>query len=142
MRTNAAQTTTHTNGISKVKQRFEDWRKHRRRGEHIPPALWLAAMDLANVHGVERIAQELRLGPGRLAKRLTIALKKTNKLPKAKAPLAARSAFVELMTPKASGMGECVVELSNARGANMRMQFQGGDMASLVSVMHAFWNAS
>ena len=141
-RENGAQTNTYANEIGEVKQRFEAWRGHRKHGQRIPPALWLAAMDLANAHGVERIAQELRLDPNGLAKRLTIAPKKGNQLPKAKAPLAAQSAFVELMVPKATGMGECVVELSNARGANLRVQFQGGDMAGLVSLMHAFWSAS
>ena len=138
-RENGAQRSAHANEIDQVKQRFEEWRRHRKHGQRIPSALWLAAVDLASAQGMERIAQALRLNPDGLAKRLNNAPKKAAK---AKAPLAAQSAFVELMAPKATGMGECVIELSNAQGANMRVQFQGGDMAGLVSLTRAFWSAS
>jgi hypothetical protein len=94
----------------------------------------MAAVDLASTHGVERIARELGVDGDRLAKRLpggTQVREETHR---------AESGFIELLTPKVVGMGECVVELSNARGAKMRVQFTGGDMAGLVGMMHAFWS--
>lgn len=125
---------SHANDIDQVKKQFDGWRQNHRRGQRIPASLWMAAVDLASTHGVERIARELQVDCDRLAKRLPGGMKAREEAPRAE------SGFIELLTPKIVGMSECVVELSNARGATMRVQFSGGDMAGLVGLMQAFWS--
>jgi hypothetical protein len=125
---------SHANDIDQVKKRFDGWRQSHRRGQRLPEALWMAAVDLASVHGVERIARELQVDCDRLAKRLPGVMKVREETHRAE------SGFIELLTPKVVGMSECVVELSNTRGAKMRVQFSGGDMAGMVGLMQAFWS--
>jgi len=122
------------NDIDQVKKQFDGWRQSHRRGQRIPATLWMAAVELANTHGVERIARELGVDCDRLAKRLPGGIKASEETHRAE------SGFIELLAPKVVGMGECVVELSNAHGAKMRVQFSGGDMAGLAGLMHAFWS--
>lgn len=129
-----AQACAHVGNVDQAKQRFGEWRENRKRGERLPEALWAVAIDLARAHGVERIARELRIDQDRLKARLPGASE-------AMGTQGADGGFVELFAPQAVGMGECVVELSNARGAKMRVQFQGGDMAGLAGLMNAFWSA-
>ena len=52
------------------RSRFKRWRESRQRGEHIPPALWAAAVAVAKEHGLHRIAHELRVDYDGLKRRL------------------------------------------------------------------------
>lgn len=134
IKTKPAQACADVENVEQAKHRFGEWRENRKHGEHIPEVLWATAIELAKAHGVERIACELRVDRDRLKKRLLGASGVTR-------VQSAKDGFVELFAPQAVGMGECVVELSNARGAKMRVQFQGGDMAGLAGMMSAFWSA-
>ena len=134
MKAKRAQACADVENVDQAKHRFGEWRENRKHGEHIPEVLWAAAIDLAKAHGVERIACELRIDHDRLKKRLLGASG-------AMRMQGAEAGFVELFAPQAVGMGECVVELSNARGAKMRVQFQGGDMSGLAGLMNTFWSA-
>src|SRR5437867_1602477 len=112
--------------LEQVKQRFERWRASRKRGQHIPRALWSAAVSLTREHGVERIAQELRINYDRLKQRL-----ESDGAVMRAGGEAAR--FVELLAPRAVGGCECLVELENARGAKMKMVLKGGDLAGSLA---------
>ena len=122
--------------LEQVDQRFKRWRSTRTRGTPIPEALWASAVGLARAQGLNRTARALRLDYYDLKKRLQSG----------EGPACARharSTFVEWLTPRAGGSCECLVELENARGAKMRIELKGGDMAgSLASVSSAFWGAS
>ena len=121
--------------LEQVDQRFKRWRSTRTRGTPIPEALWASAVGLARAQGLNRTARALRLDYYDLKKRLKCAA----------GPACARQAqptFVELLTPRAGGSCECLVELENARGAKMRIELKGGDMArSLASLSSTFWSA-
>ena len=56
--------------LEHVELRFKRWRESRQRGEHIPPALWAAAVAVAKEHGLHRIAHELRVDYDGLKRRL------------------------------------------------------------------------
>jgi len=88
--------------LQQVEQRFERWRESRKRGERIPQALWAAAVGLAREHGLERIAQELRVDYDRLKMRLE------GSAGRARAG-GGEAMFVELMAPSAVGISECIV---------------------------------
>ena len=124
--------------LEQVAQRFKRWRETRVRGEHIPPALWSAAVGMAKEHGLYRIGHELRVDHDGLKKHLERAggVARSGKVD---------SRFVELFAapaPTAAGMRECVVELENARGAKMRVELNGNGLAGLAGLCAAFWSAS
>jgi hypothetical protein len=121
--------------LEQVEQRFGRWRASRKRGERIPQALWSAAMGLAREHGLEQIAQELRVNCDGLKKRLESA----------DGPARAggsEARFVELIAPRAVGICECIVELENARGAKMRIQLKGVEFPDLASLSSVFLNGA
>ena len=47
--------------LENVQELFEQWRKEKKFRDHIPPALWEAALSLADSHPVYTIAKRLRL---------------------------------------------------------------------------------
>jgi len=131
---NPAQVCTQTDSLEQVKRRFERWRASRERGQHIPRPLWAAAVALAKEHGLERISSELRIKYDGLKKQL-----EGGEAPGRTVVREAR--FVELFAPSSVGVSECIVELQNARGAKMRIQLKGGDLAGLASLSSSFWSA-
>lgn len=122
--------------LKQIAQRFRRWRERRKRGEHIPPVLWAAAVGMAKQHGLERIAHELRVDHDGLKKHLERAggVARSGKVD---------TQFVELFAAPgaAAGMRECVVELENSRGAKMRVELNGNGLAGLASLCGAFWSA-
>ena len=121
--------------LEEVDQRFKRWRSTRTRGTPIPQALWASAVGLAREQGLNRTARALRLDYYDLKKRLESAAG-------TRCAGHAQPTFVEWVAPTALGGGECLVELENARGAKMRIQLKGGDLAgSLARLSSAFWSA-
>jgi hypothetical protein len=93
---------------------------------------------MAEVHGLHRIAQELRVDYDGLKKRLEHpgGAARVGKLD---------TEFVELFAVPGStalGVCECAVELENARGAKMRLALNGNGLAGLAGVCSAFWSAA
>jgi hypothetical protein len=130
--------------LEELEGRFRQWRESRRRGDHIPPQLWEAAVDMAREHGVPRVANRLRLNTAFLNKRLAAAAGQ----PRTEAAQP-QPEFVELLTAPAApvaatvaGVHECVVELHNARGAKMRVELNAGGLAGLAHLCRAFWGAA
>ncbi len=121
--------------LEELDERFKQWRCARTRGTRIPEDLWSAAVDLAREQGVNRTARALKLDYYDLKKRLQCAASA------ACAPQA-QPAFVEWLTPAAMGSSECRVELENRRGAKMRIELKGGEVAaSLERLSRSFWSA-
>ena len=103
-------------------------------------ALWSAAVDSGARYGVYRTARTLGLDYSQL-KRSVGSKPQTVKVV-AKAAVAVKSArFVELPASTVLGAGECVVEMENARGGKLRVQFKGGDLAGLTALGSGFWGA-
>ena len=130
-------------GMDALEAHFREWRKQRRRGEHIPQQLWSAAAAMARRHGVARAAKRLGLNAYVLRKHMEEAAGKES-------TDEAEPEFVELTTmpaepapvPLAAGVHECVVELRNARGATMRVEFNTGALAGLAHLCRTFWSAA
>ena len=134
---NVEQTDGHGESLEQVEQRFRRWRESRKQGQRIPAVLWTAAAGMAKQHGVHRVARELRLDYNGLKKRVG---------PVGPAKRAAKidAQFVELFAAPASqapSVCECAVELENARGAKMRVQFNGNGLAGLERLCNSFWSA-
>jgi hypothetical protein len=89
------------------------------------------AVQLANVHGVNRTATALRLDYYSLQKRAGAGTTQA----RASAP-----AFVELPSPVVVSK-QCQLELDNGAGATMRVQLVGYDAADVEALSRSFWNA-
>jgi len=128
------QTTGQGESLEQVEQRFARWRESRTSGQRIPPDLWAAAAGMAKAYGVHRTSRELRLDYNGLKKRMG---------PVGPATQRARidTEFVEWLGATASGVsvGECRVEMENARGAKMRVELKEGGLAALPGLCRAFW---
>jgi hypothetical protein len=127
-------TEAHREAFEAVHRRFECWRSTREHLSPIPEVLWAAAVSVAREHGLNRSARALRLNYYALKERLESA--------EAQACVAqAQARFVELIAPRVASAGECIVELENARGAKMRIQLKGTDIAELASLSSALWSS-
>jgi hypothetical protein len=135
----AVQTTGCSDGLSRLKQQFAQWRAARKAGERIPLHLWAGALTAAVEHGAYRVAAELHLDYAVLERRAALADGKTPAR-----ELAPR--FVELFAPAmpatpVASHAQCVVELDNARGAKMRVELNGNGLSGLAGLCSAFWSA-
>jgi hypothetical protein len=120
--------------LEEVGERFKRWRRARTRRTRIPDELWAAAVDLARERGVNRTARALKLDYYDLKKRLQCA--------NGPCVAPAQPSFVEWLAPAAIGGAECRVELENRRGAKMRIDLKGGEIAaSLECLSRSFWSA-
>jgi len=81
--------------LEQVCQRFERWRKTRKRCSSIPDALWAAAVELARQYGVNKAARALGLNYYSLKRRLESGTHAGLYEPKGGAR------FIELVTPLA-----------------------------------------
>jgi len=132
--TKSAEDVGHGESLEQVKDRFALWRKGRKRGERISNALWAAAVVLAEQHGVQRIAQELRVDCNVLNKHIG-----RNASPTRTAKTVPQ--FVELFAQpvlSAARSAECMVEMENGHGGKMRVELKSLD--GLVSLSNSFWN--
>jgi len=105
--------------LEEVLTRFETWRKGKKPGSRIPKSLWAAAVDLCEVHSICEVSRALGLNYTELKRRYAAATYEAQM--QKRQPTSA--CFVEIPALAISSM--CVVELSNASGATMKMTFQG-----------------
>jgi hypothetical protein len=83
--------------LERVQERFELWRKTRKRCSPIPEMLWASAVGLVGEHGLHRTARALRLNYYSLKKRL----------PAVSGPpcrSAKKPTFIELLPPGVSDL--------------------------------------
>jgi hypothetical protein len=127
--------------LEQVRERFKRWRETRGRGEHVPRALWAAAIGIAGAHGLHVTARELHLDYGGLKRRQQEQAGGT--LQAARREMQ----FVEWTVasarePGAHLLSECVIEMESRCGAKMRVELHGQGLAGLVGLCSAFWSAT
>jgi len=113
-------------------RRFERWRKGHKARLPIPERLWALAAQVAREHGVFRTAKVLRLEYGKL-KRMAAGATQTR-------PALTPAAFVELVSPQAEALSECVIELEGPRG-KMRLQWKGATVSDLAGLIRVWESA-
>src|SRR3954463_15490694 len=136
-----------------VVQRFEQWRQARRRGEHIPPALWAAAVSLSTRHGTHRVAEALGLNVDRLLRRMRDADAQAAPAKAVDAAPDSGAQFVQMLLASPEGEAgaapalalaaaqPCVLELRNVRGATLRLELPAQALAILPQLCAAFAGA-
>ena len=122
--------------LEQVRQRFERWRKTRKRCSSIPDALWAAAVEIAREYGVNKTARALGLDYYSLKRRL-----ESGTHPGLYAPKGGAS-FIELVTPVGNSSPECIVELEHPGGAKMKIHLKGKVEPDLVALTGLFWGAA
>lgn len=115
--------------MDEFRQQLEEWRSGHAPRSRIPAALWTSAAKLARQHGLYRTARTLRLDYARLKAQVGHGPAGQVKRP---------PAFVEFV---ADGSSECVVELENARGKKMRIQFRRLAAPNLAELIRMFWSS-
>lgn len=119
--------------MEELRQQFENWRSTHSRPSRIPETLWASAVESAKQHGVYRTAQALRLDYTRLKAR--VGNQTTGATTKSS------PTFVELFSPTASSLPECIVELENARGKKMRIHLRGLAVPDVALWSRIFWGS-
>jgi hypothetical protein len=107
-------------------ERLEEWRSVNPPKTRLPESMWVAAVEMAQRHGLHRTTKALRMDYTRLKNRLPAGAER----PKRTSP-----AFLELLTP-IRGPGEYVVELESGCG-RMRVAMKGMSL-DWASLLHAW----
>lgn len=124
---------TNPHQIEQVRNRFELWRSGHHGRRPLPQDLWSAAAQLAQQHGVHRIAKALRLSYDSLRQHLPTGAALQRK------PRKTPAKFVELLPLSSALLPECSIELENARGAKIKIQLRGPAMDELSRLTQLFW---
>lgn len=114
--------------LSITKQSIEQWRAKRRPRSRLPEDLWREAIELARVHGVNKVARTLKLDYYSLKKRVSVAEIEP------KAP-----EFIQILDGAAAiGKPECVIELEDGSGAKLRISLRGAGVPDIPALARAF----
>lgn len=115
--------------LEDVQQRFEEWRrKRRRRAEPIPEELWGAAVRLTKEHSVAHLSKTLRLNYTKLNRRA---------FPRGPAG-GPKLVEVDLCPPEGSG-GQCVLEMEEPHGRKLKLALKGKVDLDVVGAIRAMW---
>jgi hypothetical protein len=116
-----------------TRRRFERWRRTRTGHSRIPESLWVSAVKAARQYGLNRAARVLGLDYNALKKRVEATGSGSM------SDRGAVATFVEL-APSASGSSyECILELEDPGGAQMRVHLKGVGAPDLAALSRSFW---
>ena len=131
------------NDAIRVREQLNQWRQdHNGRGR-IPAVLWAEATRLAREHGLHKTARLLGLDYYSLKKRM-----QTESAPESKAEpspamdLPTSPAFVELQPIFPSAAFECILELQNAQGTQLKLHLRGSSAPDLMALSSVFWSSA
>jgi DNA-binding phage protein len=129
--------------LQSAQQAFDKWRINNRSTHKFPKYLWELAAAATCQYGINRVAKELGLSHSHLKRHINEANQ-----PQTTPSSAPQFNFVEaLVSPGAlmsilPSQAPCVIELTNARGATMRVQLHNDALvAGLTTLYQAFWSA-
>ena len=102
--------------IAQLQRQLDQYRSTLSRRAKLPESLRQSAAELARQYGVHSVAHPLRLDYRRLKRRLNGP---------AESPLqSAEMEFVELVSPHATRLEECVIEFESTKGGKVRVQWK------------------
>ena len=119
--------------VEELRCQIDSWRKTRISRQNVPEPFWIAAVELARIGGINPVAAVLGLNYYRLKRRVEAG---QNAVTESKAV-----SFVELQVNPVAHSLECTAELTDRRGATMRLRLVGAGAAELVALVQAFWQA-
>jgi len=119
--------------VEELRCQIDSWHKTRISRQNVPEPFWKAAEELARIGGINPVAAVLGLNYYRLKRRVEggqIAVAESKSV-----------SFVELQVNPVAHSLECTAELTDRRGATMRLRLVGAGAAELVALVRAFWQA-
>jgi hypothetical protein len=120
--------------LEEIRERFENWRRRKKKGSRIPKSLWQAAVELSKDHSILQISRALRLNYNDLKHRVH-GMEKT-----AVPSPGCCTDFVELDFGASILPSECAVEMEASNGAKMKMYFKGQQKGfDVVALSRVFW---
>jgi hypothetical protein len=119
--------------LEEVRCQIDSWRKTRISRQNVPEPFWKAAVELARIGGINPVAAVLGLNYYRLKRRVEASQSAVTE--------STAVSFVELQVTPAAHSLECTAELTDRRGATMRLRLVGAGPAELVALVQAFWQA-
>ncbi len=120
---------------ARVREQLIQWRQdHGGRGR-IPEVLRAEATRLARELGLHKTARLLGLNYYGLKKRLQAESAPTMDSPSS-------PAFVELQPAYPSAAFECVLELQNAQGTQLKLHLRGSAAPDLTALSSVFWSSA
>lgn len=124
--------------LSRVAARLSRWREqHGGPGQPIPAEFWAAAVQVAEVQGVQTTARALRLDPQRLSRRMAVG---TGPQVAAAPRSLARADFVEVDARSVLARGQVRVRLTGRDGEQLEIELDSGASAvDVTAVVQAFW---
>lgn len=116
--------------VIQLERQFEQFRSTRTGRAKLPATLWQAAVEQARQHGVNVVAQALRLDYNVLKRRVGSV-----EQPRGKAPL---PAFVELIGAAAAAGDEYVIEFEGSPRPQMRVQWKSATAPDWAALLRAW----
>lgn len=120
--------------LGEVQERFEGWRKRRRRLEPIPEDLWEAAVRLTEEYSIVHVSKCLRLNYTKLKERAG------QPEPKGE-PSGPRLVEVDFSSPGILA-GQCDLEFEDSRGEKLRLSLKGKTDVDIVEVLRVLWSGA
>lgn len=119
--------------VQQLGQQFDEFRSTRSGRRKLPESLWQAAVEQARQHGVNVVAQALRLDYNVLKRRVGSV-----EQPRGKAPL---PAFVELIGATGAVADEYVIEFESSPQPRMRVQWKSATAPDWTALLRAWREA-
>ena len=119
--------------LEQVQQRFESWRRSRKKRSRIPQNLWKAAAALSEEYSIFHLSKALRVNYTTLKQQVV----KFN-TEQTSTSYVSSSTFVELPPPAAPVVQESTIEMIKRDGAVMKMSIKGAGCPDLLELGKAF----
>jgi hypothetical protein len=103
--------------LEEVRNRFETWRRSRKRSHRIPESLWAEAVKVCTEHKVYQVSRSLGLDYTVLKRRAAETERRVKK------PSASETGFVELYLGQETQPVLCNIEMESATGGKLKMSF-------------------
>jgi hypothetical protein len=104
--------------LEEVQQQFEQWRRHRKKRDRIPSALWEAAASLSGRYSVNEVSKRLHLN--HTAVRDRIGAQRDGEGIKPNEP-----AFIELDMISPYATAGCIIEMEKPGGVRIKIIVKG-----------------
>ena len=123
-----------TSPLKQAQEQFEHWRQSRKKRGPIPDELWELAVSLYPNYSLYRISKVLRLNYTDLKHRVNVHRSACDQSD------VSTAGFIELSLSDPMRPAECMIEMTDEKGASLRMHFKGQAGLDLLELSKVFWS--
>ena len=125
--------------LADVAAALAEWRNTRPRSSRIPEGLWSRAIELAERHGIAKVAVALKLDYTSLKRRLTATAPVKRPAGGERPPPPPSPDFVELDFGLPLAAPACVLVLSDRHGRALRIELPRAGSRDIAEVARSLW---